>query len=767
MPALINPQDEILQRVAQINQGTSMSMMDDQETADRQEAAQAYAGENEQHFVRYMEDMVKTSVDSMTEIRANQQECWDVYNEKEPPNYAMKETWQNRVVVPKPYSSCQFASAIVRKAFDVEFLSVENEQDNEAAVFWEKLMGLQLSRNYANFPIRITDATAMSFAVGQSMEMISQWIPGKGLRYVLTEPWKIHRDPDAISRECQSGMYWIHQEWLDFYTLKEGEKDGRFRNIEAFSPGATSGNTGSNVNLSREEIARRKEMWWARSTFRSMILTSEFWGTVLAPNGELLLPNAAYTVAGGRVISLPKASPYPSLRWPGVGYSILPHLLRFDGRGLIQGIKSLWYFMNSLFCLHADNLNWLVNPPTEIDVSSLVDQSDVDNYPGKQYLTRGTVSGQQAIRPVERRSNTGDILANMNFGDQRFQEGVMFNYASMGLPGYRAEVTARESAQNLDQSMTVTGLMGMNLEDGALQAILAGAETVAINITYDELKMLMGETEKGSGQFWADLYRDPDSPTGLTLPKLTTGSFHVSGISALMRDQEIIKNIATLLLPMFNPATGGEVFAPYLKPYALLQSIEKRLNLRDERIIVSEEDAKRIDAAQQQQQEAGIQGKQQQDQIAMMGLQAKAERDAAEAESARAEVGKHAAQADSLGAKSELDMAKAELARAQAQVQVAKESEARSPEIDAAEADLLGAKAWVEEIKGRGEADLLRVKAEGEAAMFRAKSWTEMQKGRESEEKAALVAKTPPPPKEKPKHLQPQPKPQPKPGGKE
>ncbi|MBI4960771.1 MAG: hypothetical protein HY915_14940 [Desulfovibrio sp.] len=593
-----DPSIYVRQRLAEMSRMQMEAEADEQETAEREEAARAYAGEDPRHFVDFLNDCVKTSVDSMRQIRLNQQECWEVYNEEEPGNYVKKEPWQSRVVVPKPYSSCQFAQAIVRKAFDADFLSIENAQNEEDALFWQKLMSLMLSRTYSKFPINFTDATGMSFAIGQSMEMIPVWRPGRGLRYILVEPRKIHRDPDAISRQPQSGMYWIHQEYLDYYLLKDGEKDGLYQNIPNMAPGSKWGDPGANPDLTAEDLARRKEMLWVRSKYRSLVLTSEFWGTVLDKRGELLLSNATFTVAGDQVIREPKASPYPTLRWPGTGFSVLPHLLRFDGRSLIQGIKSLWYFMSSLFCLHADNLNWIVNPPTELDLSALADEGDIDNYPGKQYLTRGTVSGQQAFRVVERRSQTGDILANMNFADQRFQEGVMFNYSAMGLPGYRAEVTARESAQNLDQSMTVVGLMGKNLEDGALSAIEAGAETVAINITYKELAALMGVDV-------ANNYADPSSPTGLRLPQLNSGTFKVSGISALMRDMEIIQGIRDVMLPMFE-GKFGNIFAPYLKPYQLIRSVEKRLNLRDEGLVVDENTAKKVDEAQQVQQEAAI-----------------------------------------------------------------------------------------------------------------------------------------------------------------
>jgi hypothetical protein len=601
---LENPTPEVMRRVQEINRQETVppaadAPMDEKELAEREEAARAYAGEDEPHFVSFVEDCVDTAVRAMQQIRLDQQECWDVFNEEQPPNYARKEAWQSKVVVPKPFGSVQFSMAIVRKAFDTQFLSVENERDDETAQFWQKLLGYQLSRNYANFPINFTDAVGMGFAIGQSMEMIPVWRPGKGLRYVLVEPWKIHRDPDALSRQPQSGLYWVHQEYLDYWLLKDYAKKGRYINIGTWGPGGApqEGNP-KDPSLTKEEIARRKNQVWGRSRFRSMVLTSEFYGTVLDRNGELLLPNATYTTAAGRVIKLPQRSPYPTLRWPGMGFSPFPHLLRFDGRGLVKGVKSLWYFLNSLMCLQADNLNWIVNPPSEIDISTLVDPTDIDDFPGKQWLTRGTTSGQQAVRMVERKSNTSEFLAHANFIDQRMQEGMMLNYTAQGLPGYRAEVTAWEASQNLEQSMTVFGLIGKNLEDGALNSILAGAETIAINITFEELAAIMGEEVATKYQVPVDA----DNPTGIKLPTLTTGTFRVSGISALMRDLEIIHNIRDIVLPMFQ----DPLFQPYGKPYALCQSVEKRLNLRDEGLWVDPAMAQKVDEAQQAQQEASI-----------------------------------------------------------------------------------------------------------------------------------------------------------------
>ncbi len=637
--------------------------MDPKELAEREAAARAYTAEDETHYVRFLDDCVKTSVDSMREIRLQQDECWRVFNEEEPRNFNFKELWQSRITYPKPYKLVQTGMAFVRKAFDVDFLSIENELDDEAALFWEELMAVQLSRNYANFPIQFVDAVGMSLAVGQSLEMIPVYHPGKGLRYILVEPWKIHRDPDAVSRQPQSGTYWIHQEFMPYNVLKEWEKSGRFKNIVDIGPGSSW--YSRTPDLTAEQLAQRKGMVYSKSAFQKSLQVLEFWGTILSPQGETLLPNATFTGAGGRVIGEPKASPYPTLRWPGIGFSALPHLLRFDGRGLIHGIRSLWYLMCNMMSLHADHLNWTVNPMLEVDISSLVDQSDTDVYPGKVFQTYGSQQGQQVVRAVDLKSAANEITTMLNLYDMRFQDGGLLDYTIMGAHGTKGEITAREAAQNLEQSMTIVGSIGKNLEDGAINAIIAGAETVAINITYEELTAVMGPEWRGL----IDSYKVPvsdDYPTGLKLPQLTTGRFHVSGITALMKEHEKLQQMQTLIMPLFDPGGLGQIFLPYLKPGGYLNEIVRLTKLTDSKFSVEPAKAEKIDKAQQDQQDAKVGSMQAQEAAQATQVQADAERKAAEAAKLQAEAEEKMARARTLEAQAELHRAKAELAMAQA-----------------------------------------------------------------------------------------------------
>jgi hypothetical protein len=349
----------------------------------------------------------------------------------------------------------------------------------------------------------------------------------------------------------------------------------------------------------------------------------------------MLLPNATFTVAADRVISPPKPSPYENLRWPGVSFSAIPNVRRFDGRGLIEGIRSLWYLMCNLTSLHADHLNWIVNPMMEIDTLSLWDQSDIDRFPGKAWLTGGTAQGQQAVRTVDFRSEVGDMMAILNFYDQRHQDGGMIDYKAMGLPGYRAEVTKGEAAQDLEQSMVLTAAMARNVEDGALHFVYAAAETIRTFMTYDELKQIMGAEV-------ADRYRDEESPTKLNLPPIGTGTLHVSGISGVMKDQEILRHLMEMM-PMYT--TANSVFLPYLEPYYYLRALEKRAYLKDEMLLISEERADAIMQAQQAQQEKQIATQAGMDQAATDTKAAEAAKWAAAAEKFKGEAAAKTAQA--------------------------------------------------------------------------------------------------------------------------
>lgn len=619
--------------------------IDPKELAEREAAAKAYAGESPQHFVDYCMDCVDISIKSMLDIRRMQEECWRVFNEEEPDTWSLKEIWQSKITYPKPNKLVRVGQAFTRKAFDVDFLSIENEKDPFAAKFWTDYMGLQVTRNYANFPLNFSDATAWALAIGTSAEIIPRWVNGKGIELILENPENIHRDPVAESRQPWSGRYWVHQAWQSFADLKKGEKNGIYKNIQDFSVG---GGFTDSPDLQPEEIARRKNMVYLQGKFNQIVMVSEFHGRVLSPRGEELLPRAWYTVAGNQVIRKPEATRYPNIRWPGVGFSALPNLRRFDGRGLIQGIRSLWYFANNLLSLHADNLNWVVNPITEVNTDVLRDPMDNEYFPGKYVMTYATEQGQQALRTIDRNTRNNDILAMLAKIGMLVDDGSPVDQNMQGSPGWRSYVTKGEREINQGQSDVTMGSMATDIEDGALNVIKAMADTVIINLTYDELKKIFPEH--------AEKYRVPVSaqfPTGLDLPKLTSGNFKIAGIQAFMKHQENLQNLQGME-PLF---AKDSVFLPYLKPYEYLTARVKYTDLVDSKILITKEQAQAIDQAQQGQQEAAI---------GHQGAQIEAEAQAAQMEAA-----KRQAQAEKAGAEAQANQSQAGLFDAQAAAAVA------------------------------------------------------------------------------------------------
>lgn len=129
-----DPREKIMERAAEIRRNVEAAQngtppMDPKELAEREEAAQAYLGEDEKFFVDYLADCIKTSTDAMKDIREIQDHCYRVYKENEPAVYNRKADWQSRIVIPKPFGTVQYGASAVKKAFTPKFLTVTNTKD--------------------------------------------------------------------------------------------------------------------------------------------------------------------------------------------------------------------------------------------------------------------------------------------------------------------------------------------------------------------------------------------------------------------------------------------------------------------------------------------------------------------------------------------------------------------------------------------------------------------------------------------------------------
>lgn len=552
-------------------------MMDSQELEERLEAATALADEDPDHLVDYCEACIEESKKATAEIRQLWDECWKAYQNKM--DYSEKEDWQSKVVLNKPFVAVKQAVAVIRRAMMTsDFFSTDGVgwEDKGIAEVVKRTLSFWLDPQRADFPVKFTDATEMGFVTGQSMEIVPTWQDeAGGLKINLIEPWKIFRDPDANPRDPWSGLYWIHQEWVDKWVLEEGERNGIFQNTENLKED-------SDNRADAEQVQRRRDQYWSRSKYRKSVLVSEFWGTLLDKQGKLLLPSTTYTVAGGELIRRPRDIPFAKMRWPGVSYSPLSHLLRFEGRGIIEGVLTLWWMINNMWSLHIDNMNWVINKVREIDSSLLKYPGDLDIYPGKVFEKKPGTGGVPAITEIGVSSQTTDVLANLQYMNQEYDNATFVNQFVAGLPGTRSNITKGEVEIKTQQSLGVFDSIGADIESGGVKALWSVLETIALNWTKNSKPNIM---EVLSGFPEAVVFSE--MPIELRREFLRNlPDVKLTGISAKLKEAEMLQALFAMMSKAENPKWGI-----YVKPYKLFKRIIDIIGFKDADFVLTEEEA--------------------------------------------------------------------------------------------------------------------------------------------------------------------------------
>jgi len=553
---------------------------DGKELTERAEAASAYGDEDPDLYVDYCHSCIKQSEDATSDIRYMWDQCYKAYRSKI--DYPMKQDWQSKVITGDMFTAVKQAIAVVRASFrQPNWFSIENRHNPQLAKVINDMLDIWLDAQHANLPIVFSDASELAFAIGQSHEIIPRWEDGKGLVFDLIPPWQIYRDPDAVPRDPWSGDYWIHIEWFDTWKLTELFKTGNYVRLDEVRPDEGSGGS----RETKEKKARRKGQFYQRSPYRKSVRVVEQWGVILDKQGDLLLPNARFTVAGDVLIRNPEPNPYETLRWPGISFSPLPDMIGFEGHGILESAILLWLMTCNLMSLHIDDLNWRVNRMRQLNRFLLEDPSDVSMYPGKLLLTEKGVTGP-VISDVYTPGDTSEILAILQHFDQRRENSTFVNQFVAGLPGQRSHITKGEVEIKTQQSMTIFDSIGEDVENGLIQVLRAAIETLVLNwseYSYPPVSRVMP---------------DPMAMQFAALPieqrkELLRANCDIKaqGITAQFKNSEMLPRLQFLMSQIANSA-----FARYLKPYQLLTQIVNTLGFYEPEFMANEEEAKQADA---------------------------------------------------------------------------------------------------------------------------------------------------------------------------
>lgn len=463
----------------------------------RQEAVEAANDLPEEHLVRFIDACRQEAEDSTAHERNRWRELFDLWEGVR--DFKDKEAWQSQIVIEKGFTIVEQAVAQVQRALldSPNFLAATGQARDKlmSVAIWESY--LRAALDIVHFVPKYADALQVAFICGMSNYLKLRWRPysvvaPSGQAEVVSflniesiPPWKIFRDPDSKPREQWSGTYIIHRDWVDINRLIGSKVFVNIDKIKASKPGPRMG-SGTEIT----DAERRRE--WNRHAFRRAVEVEEFWGDILDENGEIVLPDALMAKVDRTLIRRPGTNPIWSVdpstgrrRWPFIGFSPFTHPVRFEGRGLLQQVELLVWWMENILNLGSDGLNWLVNRGIQADLNRLANPLDTQQAPGKVWALKPGAAGRAIEDVPAGQIDVGSWLAVLQYSDQLIQNNSFVTDFVIGLPGSRAEITKGEVEIKTAQSLAIFDRMGRNVELGGRQLA---------ELAYDMLVQFTDET---------------------------------------------------------------------------------------------------------------------------------------------------------------------------------------------------------------------------------------------------------------------------------
>lgn len=585
-----------------IDQDTITSMLMDMQNMDPKElqglldSLEEETGDlSDGHLVSYAEECVRHTYDTDLSRRDKWDKLWDAH-ESEIREYAAKEEWQNAIVLNKPFATVVQAKSIVRRAlmeradyFSVDPIAKDDEEQKLKASFAQKSLKYWLGTRDAAFPSAFADATEMGFVTGTSAGIKVLWRPDDNgaFRLVLENvaPWHLFADPDRKPRRPQDGLYMIHQDWVALDTLYAMQEQGYYANVESvLSGGHVTDAAGYTVEDNERRHSRRGQILH-RMRYRKFALVTEFWGSILNENGELIMPNARYTVANGVVIRKPKPVPFSRLRWPIVQFAPIPHLLRFDGYGLYEGVLPMWHFQNNLLNIYGDNESWRLQSMYEIDPSKLEDAYDREVYPGKLFTRKRNAPDGAAIKPVEKGdSEVREVQFMWELSNRTWDEGSFVTDPLKGLSSEQ-EQTLGQSEMKLNASQGVFESIGKDIEGGGVDAIEAIREVLDTFWDPNDTPAMAQVFGRNSPELAMMQLAGFLMPEARKEALSANAEVRVTGVSRVIERSDLIERLKFFILTGDSPR-----FAMFNKDYDIYKRVAAELRLDD--LILSEDEFK-------------------------------------------------------------------------------------------------------------------------------------------------------------------------------
>jgi hypothetical protein len=582
------------------------------------------------HLVEWVAECIKESFEGSKERREKDEELWNAH-ETYMPEMEDKEDWQSQIVLNKPWTTTMQATSIIRRGiiekpdfFTCEEFDPDDPVQAAQVEFWQEALKYWTQTAQARFQYEFAGMSQVGFAVGQSQSLKFLWVPDRNgereLSLTRFEPWKSYDDPDRQPGRQWSGLYNIHEDWVDLHVLLQGQDEGYYQNVEGLDGNTQPEDDAAvfrrSVAEQREEERLKNGSSANRNAFRRQVLVREFWGSVLDKDGRMLYPNVTFTVAGNKVIRPPQLVDFPTMRWPWVDWCPLPHPMRFHGYGLYEGALAMWKLKNTLLNLYLDNENYRINNMFEIFPEKLRNPADDDVFPGKKWMRKMNAEAGPAVLPIPKgESNLADAQFIWLLASQEWEAGSFVTEFVKGEAGSIKSTTATESTQKFQQAMGVFDSIGRDCEGGAvtcLQGIQEFLQTYWHNLDRAPFRKLR-QTNPIAQQVARGMFPD-DRIKAMAL----NAKMRIRGISKAF-EQSII---AQKLQAIANMATVP-TYMNFFKPYRIAKQTAECLQLPD--TVKTEDEIRAEQQAQMRQMVQGAIASAKQAALEKSGLSAKQE----------------------------------------------------------------------------------------------------------------------------------------------
>ena len=402
------------------------------------------------------------------------------------------------------------------------------------------------------------------YVVAPTGDLVRQPVRRWSVFIDLVRPEDFYIDPTG------RGLYVIHEVERDLHEVQEMADAG------LYDPEAVKALASTDTPLTErppEEVATAG----GATDFRRRVTISEFWGTILNPDGSVAGRNRLVVVANDRVLLRNEENPF----WHGGSPFVWAPLVRVPftvwHRGLFDAAARLNLVLNELFNLMLDGGLASVWGVRQVREDALVNPAQIaQGIPqGATILVRGEALpvGGKAIEQVTQGTVPAEALALYNLLDKEYQAASLTNDLKMGqLPERTVKATEVIEVQ---QSIAVT-LDGIirDLEDRLLRPLLTKVWHVILQGA-DDISIRDAVGAIGAGGAAALALMTPAE----RFAALANGRIRVYGLSAVLSKARDFQKMMALLSAVHSTPVLAQAFYARFDPGRVVDALVKKLGL--------------------------------------------------------------------------------------------------------------------------------------------------------------------------------------------